>query len=292
MRGKSTTEATIVVIGDALVDEMRDAAGSVDAPGGSALNVAVGLSILGVPSTLIAMYSDDADGQVLTRHLAEHGVTAIASPSHLGTGRAISDRTSGEPTYSFNSASVARSLAFTTPVLDAIGAADLVAISGFPFDDEEQFAALAAAVAGTTVLLDPNPRTGLLLDAARFARNLERFAPAMQLLKLGEEDAHLLFNEPLAIVAQRFVDLGTQVVLATAGSAGATVYTADRSVARPIVASSVPVVDTMGAGDATFASVIASLSHGENDWDMTLDRAMAIAAATIRQHGGTLRLPD
>jgi fructokinase len=282
---------TVVVIGDALIDEMRDATGSVDAPGGSALNVAVGLSILGVPSTLIAMYSDDADGQVLARHLAEHGVAAIAWSSHLGTGRAISDRTSGEPTYSFNSASVARSIAFTQPMLDAIAAADLVAISGFPLDDEQQFAALAAAVAGKTVLLDPNPRTGLLLDAARFARNLERFAPSLRLLKLGDEDAHLLFAEPLAIVAERFLVLGTQVVLATAGSSGATVYTASGPVARPIVSSPAPVVDTMGAGDATFASVIASLSRGENDWNVTLDRAMAIAAATIRQRGGTLRLP-
>ncbi len=282
---------SVVVVGDALIDEMRDAEGSVDAPGGSALNVAVGLSILGVPSTLIAMYSDDADGQVLESHLAEYGVAAIASPSHLGTGRAISDRTSGEPTYSFNSASVARSLAFIAPMLEAIAVADLVAISGFPFDDEEQLAALAAAVSGKTVLLDPNPRTGLLLDATHFARNLERFAPSMQLLKLGEEDAHLLFGEPLAIVAERFLILGTRVVLATAGSSGATIYTANGSVARPIVSSTTPVVDTMGAGDATFASIIASLSLGESDWDVALDRAMAIAAATIRQHGGTLRLP-
>jgi fructokinase len=278
---------TVVVIGDALIDEMRDEHGSVDAPGGSALNVAVGLSILGVPAALIAMYGDDDDGRVLSAHLARYDVAEFAAPAPLGTGRAVSDRSEGEPRYSFNAASIARAIEFTPVVRSAIADADLVAISGFPFDDQEQFDELVDAVAGTTVLLDPNPRSGFMRDASLFAANLERFAPSVRLLKIGEEDAQLLYGRPLDEVVGFFA-LHT-AVLATAGAGGARLYERGVSVSRPIVASPEPIVDTMGAGDATFASVIASLSEGEGDWGTILDRAMAIAAATIRHHGGVLR---
>ena len=47
--------SSVVVIGDALIDELRDDAGVKEFVGGAALNVAVGLSRLGVPTTLIAM---------------------------------------------------------------------------------------------------------------------------------------------------------------------------------------------------------------------------------------------
>ena len=49
----------VVVIGDELIDEIRDEHGTRDVVGGAALNVAVGLSRLGVPSTLVAMVADD-----------------------------------------------------------------------------------------------------------------------------------------------------------------------------------------------------------------------------------------
>ena len=278
---------TVVVIGDALIDEMRDERGSVDAPGGSALNVAVGLSILGVPAVLVAMYADDSEGQALSAHLDRYTVAHLVSPSALGTGRAVSDRSEGEPRYSFNAASVARAIDFTPPVRSAITDADLVAISGFPFDNQEQFDQLLDAVAGSTVLLDPNPRAGFMRDASLFASNLERFASSLRLLKIGEEDAQLLYGKSLDEVVGYFSP--HTAVLATAGAAGATIYERGSALTRPIVHSTAPIVDTMGAGDATFASVIASLSQGEGDWSVILDRAMAIAAATIRHHGGVLR---
>jgi len=276
---------TVVVIGDALVDELRDESGSVDAPGGSALNVAVGLSILGVPAQLVAMYSDDVDGRFLSAHLRSYGVDEFASPSSLGTGRAISDRSDGEPRYSFSDAARARHITFTPEMRAAIAAADLVAISGFPFDNQDQVDELIEAVGGATVLLDPNPRAGFLHDAALFAQNLERFP--VRLIKLGEDDARLLYDAPLEHVVARFAPHTT--VLATAGSRGASVHDGAAVVSRPIESMPEPIVDTLGAGDATFASVIASLARGEKDWGTMLDTAMHIAAATVRNPGGVLQ---
>jgi fructokinase len=279
----------VVVIGDALVDEMRDASGSVDAPGGSALNVAVGLAVLGVPSTLVAMFGEDADGQLLARHLADHGVTSIASPAPLGTGRAVSDRTDGEPRYSFTAAQVQRHIDFDV-VGEVLAAADVVAVSGFPFDNAEQVEQLRTAAAGKRLLIDPNPRPGLLVDRVEFVRGLEQLAAGAALVKVGDDDAQLLWGEPLPVVAQRLVDAGADAVLATAGERGASIYFRDGETHHPIVAGSTPIVDTMGAGDATFAAVIAH-SLSARGWSEALPTAMAIAAETIRHPGGLLRVP-
>ena len=57
-----------------------------------------------------------------------------------------------------------------------------------------------------------------------------------------------------------------------------------------------PIVDTMGAGDATLASVIAFiLAEGmpvdQASWRACLKQAMDIAAATCRSAGGALLRP-
>ncbi|MFZ8396228.1 PfkB family carbohydrate kinase, partial [Staphylococcus aureus] len=59
----------VVVIGDALIDELRDDEGVREFVGGAALNVAVGLSRLGVPASLIAMVGDDAAGDQIRAYL-------------------------------------------------------------------------------------------------------------------------------------------------------------------------------------------------------------------------------
>ena len=280
---------SIVVVGDALIDEMRDGQGSQDAPGGSALNVAAGLAILGVPSTLVAMIGDDIDGRTLRDHLTGYGVEVVSSPAPLGTGRAISDRSNGEPSYSFNPAQVQRSIDFST--IGHVFDADLIAVSGFPFDNQGQFDLLRRVTAGSTLLVDPNPRQGLLVHPRLFAQNLEALAPSIAVLKLGDDDVRLLWDEPLSVVARRFVAAGTGAVLATEGARGATIHSLSGEVHREIVELPGPIVDTMGAGDATFSAVIAG--YRENlDWHAILGSAMGIAAETIRHHGGTLRVPQ
>ena len=277
----------VVVIGDALVDEMRDEFGSTDAPGGSALNVAVGLAILGVPSTLIAMIGDDADGAVLRDYATGRGVVVLASESALGTGRAVSDRSEGEPRYSFSDAARARSIHFSDEMAQAVADAPLVVISGFPFDMPAEVAELRRVLAGhPRVLLDANPREGFLRDRAAFAAEFERVASLCELVKIGDEDARLLYDAGVNDVA-----LASPIVLATEGARGATVTTPTGTVHRDIVADERPVIDTMGAGDATFASVVAGLAAGSDDWEALLDAAMHIAAETIRHAGGELRQP-
>ena len=92
----SKANARVVVIGDALIDELRDESGVRELVGGAALNVAVGLQQLGVPAVLIAMVGRDDAGDHIRSYLADYGVELIETTSPLGTSRAVSTRVNGE----------------------------------------------------------------------------------------------------------------------------------------------------------------------------------------------------
>ncbi len=294
----SKANARVVVIGDALIDELRDESGVRELVGGAALNVAVGLQQLGVPAVLIAMVGRDDAGDHIRSYLADYGVELIETTSPLGTSRAVSTRVNGEPQYAFNDAAWARRIQFGATERAAIVDAAAVVISCFPFDDGPQTAELAEALAETEaiVAIDPNPRAGMLHDRDDFIKGFEALAPDAALLKVGDDDAALLYGTSLDELRQRLLDLGAQVVVATRGADGATIDADGLTVSAPISVLPGPVVDTMGAGDSTLSSLISELvregapasAHG---WKAALDRAMDVAAATCRAEGALLRQP-
>jgi fructokinase len=304
-----TTDGRVAVLGDALIDEIRTDEGSTDHVGGAGLNVAVGLSRLGVPTTLLASIGDDADGEAIRAFLAEHGVELVATTNPLGTGRAVSLRVAGEPTYVFTDAAVARGLDFSPEQLRVLEAAPVVAVSSYPFDDAALTDRLLRVVGTDPVRLvvDPNPRPGFLpggaAQIADFAAGFARVAASALLVKVGDDDAELVAGCSLADWQEALLASGTGGVLATRGSAGASLVlagsadaAAGTALTRGISSADGEVVDTMGAGDATFASIVASLlaerrQPGSVDWSGALEGAMDVAAATVRAPGALLRLP-
>lgn len=288
----------VVVVGDALIDELRDDRGVREFVGGAALNVAVGLARLGVPATLVAMVGDDEPGTRIRAYLGDFGVELIATPSARGSARAVSTRDAGgEPRYEFTAAARGRRIRFGDAERAAIRDASLVVVSCFPLDDADQTAELTAAVASAAVplVIDPNPRAGMLHDRDEFARGFERLVPHAALVKVGEDDAQLLYGIPLDELLPRLARLGASAMLATYGADGAAIHAGADVVFRP--ASQLPgrIVDTMGAGDAVLAATVAMLRDGQPEgvgaWGTVLERALDVAAATCRFEGALLRLP-
>ena len=77
------------------------------------------------------------------------------------------------------------------------------------------------------------------------------------MVKLSDEDAALLYGCAPREVADRLVAAGIDTVLLTHGSGGAGVVTRSGvSLSVPIARGHGAVVDTMGAGDATLATVL------------------------------------
>lgn len=288
---------SVVVIGDALIDEIRDDAGVRELVGGAALNVAVGLKRLGLPTTLIAMVGDDEPGEHIRQYLDDHDVRLISSAAPHGSSRAVVQRgAGGEPTYVFNEAAQRRSIHFSGDARAAIAEADLVVVSCFPFDVPKEVDALIDATRGARLAIDPNPRAGMLTDREEFVRGFERLAPGAAVVKVGADDASLLYDGDLDALRARLRAAGRGAVLATAGSAGATLESDAGIVTSAIAALPGRIVDTVGAGDATLAAVAAGLvldaPSGLEAWRSLLERAMDVAAATCRAEGGLLRTPE
>lgn len=293
----SPDSASVVVIGDALIDEIRDTAGVRELVGGAALNVAVGLRRLGVPTTLIAMVGDDEAGDHIREYLDDHGVALVGSPAPHGSSRAIVQKgPEGEPTYVFNEAAQRRSIRFSDVAMQAIDGAGLVVVSCFPFDVPSEVEALVDATRDARLAIDPNPRSGMLSDREGFAQGFERIAANAAIVKVGADDASLLYDGDLDALRARLREAGAGAVLATAGAAGAVLESDAGVVSAPISALPGRIVDTVGAGDATLAAVAAGLVSaaptGVAEWRSLLGRAMDVAAATCRAEGGLLRTPE
>lgn len=289
----------VVLVGDALIDELRDDRGVREFVGGAALNVAVGLARLGVPTTLLAMVGDDEAGAHIREYLSDFGVELVATVGPHGSSRAVSTRSGrGEPVYEFNDAAKARRVRFGGEERRALQDASMIVVSCFPFDDIAQTRELADAVAdsGAPLVIDPNPRAGMLSDRVEFVRGFESLAASATLVKVGDDDAALLYGEPLDALRARLVDLGVDAVLATQGSSGATIEAGEDVVTRPVSDLPGRVVDTMGAGDASLAATVEALlverPTDAESWGAVLQRAMDVAAATCRFEGALLRLPS
>jgi fructokinase len=67
----------ITVVGDALIDELRDPSGSREFVGGAALNVAVGLALLGEDVTLVAMLGADDAATRIRSYLRDYCVHLV-----------------------------------------------------------------------------------------------------------------------------------------------------------------------------------------------------------------------
>lgn len=290
-----------LVIGDALIDEVRTDRVVGRHPGGAALNLAVGLSILGRPSTLAGIVGEDADGRLLEDYLAAHEVELIATRGRHGTGVAVSDRTESEPRYEFSAAVREREFYFGDVLRGASAHAGIVAVNCFPLDKPDQTDLLADLLSRTRglVALDPNPRPTLMPDAGSFRSGFDVVARRADLVKLSVEDAALLGAEPDEL-AREVLDSGNAgAVLMTAGHDGGRVLLADgREFTSPIAHLPGPIVDTMGAGDATLAAMLAGIADAAEDaknpldgqdWQALLDESMRVAAATCRHMGATLR---
>ena len=295
-----TASKPVVTIGDAIIDAVETSdAPPVLYPGGAALNLAVGLARLGLPSLLAARIGLDRNGFRLARYLREEGVRLVNTPNADFTGVATSHRRDGEPSYEFTPSMYRRRIAFNAALLGAIAEAPAVGVNSFSYADARQVEALCDALGAAPGLkiLDPNPRPRLILDPEAFRQGFERTLERATVVKLSDEDARFLYRREDDGLAASLMERGVEIVLFTRGKFGANVSTRsgfNASVAATSLAA--PIVDTMGAGDATLAGVIAfildkGMPQSNDAWRVCLKQAMDIAAATCRNAGGALILP-
>lgn len=281
-----------LVVGEALVDIVVPPDGGESlAPGGSPLNVAVGLARLGVTTELVTEIGDDDLGRLLTDHLAASGVTladgSVVSGRHTNTATAGLDEY-GAASYSFDLGWELGALALPAG-FDALHVGSL----GTTLDPgRDSVVALTQDAAGSGLLLslDPNVRPALTPDRDDVWAGLQPILELAQLVKLSDEDlAFLRPDEPAESVASELLRGPTALVVVTAGARGAVAFSSRGRAELP--SPRVDVVDTVGAGDSFMAALIAiALESGLDELDETrlaayLAAAHAAAAVTVSRRG-------
>ena len=260
-------DAYFGVIGEALVDVvLSDTATPRAHPGGSPLNVAVGLSRLERPVVFAGRIGRDEYGDMIAAHLQDNDVRSLlepdASPSSVATARL--DPT-GAASYEFE-------LDWTLPsaedlarrLQEACGDGLLVHVHAGSIatmlapGDASVMGALAAAQPHATISYDPNVRPSIVPDREFARARAEEVVRLSDVVHASDEDIAWLYpDRPLMDSLQAWREAGPALVVMTRGAEDIVAVTAEHVVERPIFP--VDVADTVGAGDSFTAALLAAL---------------------------------
>jgi len=291
------------VLGEALIDlvDAGDHRRFTAHPGGSPLNVAVGLARLGHPTSMLARLATDGFGQLLRQHALASGVILDSAPtaSEPTTLAVASLDDAGRADYAFYINGTA-DWQWTAPELILPADSEVLHFgslaSWLPPGDAliAEFAARAGR--GALVSYDPNVRPRLLGEPRRARALVERNIATAHLVKASDEDARWLYpGDSLEVVARRWLGLGPALVVLTLGPDGATAYR-DGCEPLPRPAPQAAVVDTVGAGDAFTSGLLGALSDrgvgvpelaevADSQLVEVIDEAGLVAALTCEQAG-------
>ncbi len=259
-----------LVIGESLIDVVKRAGGETSRhPGGSPMNVAVGLARLGRRVHLLTRFGDDADGDALREYIESSGVMlvpgavdsdatsiAIASIDEHGSAAYHFDVNSSYQEPPTNPEKIAKLLE-EPPLHVHVGSIGAHLRPG----SETVRRWLKLLHPHSTVSYDPNVRLSILGPAQTVIDDMEEILPFVDIVKASVEDLEELEGGPVDPddAAKFFLDRGVKFVAVTMGAKGVKLFTPNASVEIP--ALPVKVADAVGAGDAMMSALIDALAR-------------------------------
>ena len=275
----------IVVCGEALIDMVTTGDSTRrPTPGGGPFNTARALARLEAPAAFLGHFSTDEFGRMLADQLAADGASlALATfgpePTTIAVANIGGD---GLAEYEF----LIQGTSAPNLTLDMIPAELPVEVKAVHLGTlglvlEPMASSLAALVrrehGRRLVMLDPNIRPVLITDP-QYRPRLDSLISQSTIVKASDADLDWLFPGLDRMAAARaLLARGPKMVVVTLGAEGAVGMTASAEVRVP--APAVRVVDTIGAGDAFGAALLAWLhDHGRLSRDLRLDREELRAA--------------
>ena len=248
----------ITVTGEALIDLVIDGDGCPrPRPGGGPFNTARTIGRLGLAPAFLGRLSRDGFGNQLRTRLDQDGVTlAVPQLSDAPTTLAVVDvDAAGAPRYRFYLAGTS-SAALEYPLLTAalpdgitILHAGTLALVMEPIATSIERLITTDLPPGTLVMIDPNCRPAAIADRPAYRARLARILRRADVVKASVEDLAYLYPGATArAAATALLGQGPRLVLVTDGPRPAWAFLPgqEMSVDVPVV----PVVDTIGAGDA------------------------------------------
>jgi len=269
----------IVVCGEALIDVIHNGDGTQrTAPGGGPFNTARALARLGVPTAFLGRLSDDAFGRELADLLVSDGASLeLSSVGSEPTTIAVAEVDSaGLAEYEFLVEGTAAPNLTLDMVPKRLGP-DIRAIhlGTLGLVLQPMASTLVELIHrerdGRVVMVDPNIRLGLVSDG-EYRDRLQDMISESTIIKASDADLAWLYpGLSYKDAAERIAGEGARLVVVTLGAQGA--FAAHRGFHVAVDAVKVDVVDTIGAGDAFGAALLAWLhDHDAIRPDLHLDK--------------------
>jgi fructokinase len=301
------TAGRVSVVGEALIDLVPGGAPDhfLARPGGSPLNVAVGLARLDRPTSLLARLADTAFGRRLRRQAEDEGIDLghAVHASQPATLAVVSLDEQARASYDFYLEGTAdwqwtsvelRELPTGTQALHFGSLAAWTPPGDVAVLD---LAARTKQAGRVLVSYDPNVRPSLFPEAGAARSKVEAGVAAAHVVKASRDDIAWLYpGMPPGAVASRWTDLGAALVVITDGAEGAHAFGPGAAMlSRP--GRRITLVDTVGAGDAFTAGLLSGLvrrgwqdplgvgSLDAGQLSAVLDEAITVSALTCERVG-------
>ena len=313
----------ILTLGELLIDmfpsQIGPRIGEVEAffpkPGGAPANVAVSAARLGKRAGFIGKLGQDHFGHYLQGVLEKEGVDTAGISFDPGARTtmaiiAMPDENSAEFVF-YRNPGADQNLSASDLDLDLIRNSGCLHFGSVSLTDEPArsatfLAAREARGAGVLVSFDVNYRPSLWKDPQEALNQTRRIIPEVGLIKLNEQEAALLTDQPrldpqdldqVERAGIKLLELGPAIVVITLGAQGSYFQIADGGAYVP--GFKVDTVDAVGCGDAFVAGLLSRLVSGE-DWreQLTVERmtknlrfANGVGALTSLKRGAIPALP-
>jgi fructokinase len=285
------------VVGEVLIDLIPDRDQLLVVVGGGPANTAKALANLGVNTYFIDGISKDKYGQMAKAELLSANVLLdYVQYSNKPTCTAkVTLSSSGSASYEFViedtatfdfSASWLPDPQTCKPLLLHIGTLATVIEPGASvlFKWAQSVAHIAP------IVFDPNIRPAVLGNRDEYVKKVEKWVAISSAVKVSDEDLSWLYpGKSMDVIANKWLEVGVELVLVTLGDKGITAYRKKEE--WSVDAVKVVVADTVGAGDTVGAVLIEAII--ENGLDKLtgevlktmLNRASKAAAITVSRTG-------
>ena len=246
------------MVGESLVDEVVTPGGERRShPGGSPLNVAVGLARLERSVGLLTRWGDDAYGALLAAHATDNGVALVGDPVD-GHPTSVAEATldaQGAASYAF-SLHWDLPRAAEPPTGAELRAVHTGSIAAVVDPGAGRVRALLESLRGrASVSYDPNCRPVLMGESTQAATRIEELVALADVVKASSDDLEWLYPDRSWVDSGRaWLAAGPSLVVVTRSGEGAWAACAAGELDRPPVP--VDLVDTVGAGDAFEAGLL------------------------------------
>ncbi len=293
MAGRLLGMARVLVAGESLVDLVAHD-GVPDArvrPGGSPMNIAVGLGRLGHDVVLMTRIGDDAYGDAIRSHVTAAGVRL--APSSIVAGGRTSTATAtigadGSAEYDFDlDSSMPVPRRVIEELLDDVDMVHVGSVASWlpPGANDLHFLAAAAWRRGALVSYDPNVRPALISSPEAYVRSVRTWAAAADVVKASADDmAYITGHGGDDSADWTNSSVGCALMVVTDGAAGATAQLGTRRIDCP--SPQVDVVDTIGAGDSFMSALLDGLARERLLSAAAIERASNDVIATVVTRAG------